>query len=296
MNKTQITLIITGFILLALMATNPSIEDHREGVKKMYKEKLESINKEEKNDLAIKMGTGIASLIGDGFINKIVSRKNFLLFSVTNISMGDKSMNIGLGVFGQVFLQDYDKLKNTFSEKSINSDSYYKDRMSYQLSLIPEYKSENEYWWIEPNEIGKDFNSFIYKIKKDSANYKVEIDTVVYADNSKEIYKLYSKESAFQKFEVSFREDGSLRILSFIIKEDPSIIIQFYKSSGFKIYEEEKDGAYLSNYALNYCLYVSKDNVKETTVSFITISCEDVEHLKPNWFEKLIKIITNWKV
>jgi len=122
MNKTQITLIITGFLMLALIATNPSIEDHREGVKKMYKEKLEKINKQEKGDLGTNIGTGIASLIGDGFIDKMVSRENFLLFSFTKVSLSDKSKNIGVGILGQVFVQDYEKIKNDFQEKSQNEN------------------------------------------------------------------------------------------------------------------------------------------------------------------------------
>ena len=123
MNKTQITLIITGFIILALMATNPSIEDHREGVKKIYKEKLEKINKQENGNLGAQIGTGIASLIGDGFIDKIVSRDNYLLFSLTKVSLGDKSKNIGVGILGNVFIKDYDDIKESLS----GNDSEKKD-------------------------------------------------------------------------------------------------------------------------------------------------------------------------
>jgi hypothetical protein len=129
MNNIQKSLIVVGFILLALMATNPSIEDHKEGVKKMYKEKLVDLNKDKRDDLATQIGTGIGMLIGDGFIDKIVSRDNFLLFSLTKVSVGDKTKNIGVGILGQVFIQDYDKIKTTIDENS---------------GVNPEYSSEPE--------------------------------------------------------------------------------------------------------------------------------------------------------
>jgi hypothetical protein len=118
MNTTQKTIAIVGFILLALMATNPSIEDHREGVKEMYKKKLGEMNNDKKDDLATQIGTGIATLIGDGFIDKIVSRDNYLLFSLTKVSVGDKTNNIGFGILGQIFVKDYDKIKNKFENNA----------------------------------------------------------------------------------------------------------------------------------------------------------------------------------
>ena len=129
MNQNQIYLIILGFILLALMATNPSIEDHREGVKKMYKEKLAELNKDKKDDVATQIGTGIGMLIGDGFIDKIVSRDNYLLFSLTKVSLGNKTRNIGVGILGQVIVQDYEKIKSTIDENN---------------GLAPEYSEEPE--------------------------------------------------------------------------------------------------------------------------------------------------------
>jgi hypothetical protein len=139
MKKFQITLIIIGFILLALMATNPSIDDHRDGVKKMYKRKLEEINKSGNEDLGTQIGTSLALLIGDGFIDKIVSRENYLLFSLTKVSVGNKSKNIGLGILGQVLVNDYEEISNASDESEIalpaSSSNWVGEYNNYDSSL-----------------------------------------------------------------------------------------------------------------------------------------------------------------
>jgi hypothetical protein len=124
MKTSQVTLIIIGFILLAMMATNPSIEDHREGVKEMYKKKLGEINNEEKDNVGTQIGIGLASIVGDGIINKMVSRENYILFSMTKVSLGHKSKLIGLGVFGKVFLKDYQTIEENMSNSKINEEDF----------------------------------------------------------------------------------------------------------------------------------------------------------------------------
>jgi len=141
MKSNQITLIVLGFILLALMATNPSIEDHREGVKKIYKEKLEKINKQENGNLGAQIGTGIASLIGNGFIDKIVSRDNYLLFSLTKVSLGDKSKNIGFGILGNVFIKDYDDIKESLADNNNIENNELTKKSDSISSIIKQKKS-----------------------------------------------------------------------------------------------------------------------------------------------------------
>jgi hypothetical protein len=153
MKNNQIVLIIIGFILLALMATNPSIEDHREGVKEMYKKKLGEMNKDKKDDLATQIGTGIGMLIGDGFIDKIVSRDNYLLFSLTKVSVGDKTNNIGIGILGQVFIQDYEKIQSEIGGDGLINES---ETITNQISpkdtdLTPRLNpsNNNPYMWFD---------------------------------------------------------------------------------------------------------------------------------------------------
>ena len=44
MKQSQISLIVIGFILVALMATNPSFEEHKEAIKKEIFKAIESDN------------------------------------------------------------------------------------------------------------------------------------------------------------------------------------------------------------------------------------------------------------
>jgi hypothetical protein len=85
MKSSQVTLIVVGFILLALMATNPSIEDHRQAVIEKMKEKIEeSSNSESKNEWQ-KAGEAIGMAIGQGFVlGNIFTSRGGLFNSLEN--------------------------------------------------------------------------------------------------------------------------------------------------------------------------------------------------------------------
>lgn len=122
MKQSQITLIVIGFILLALMATNPSIEDHRQAVVEKVKENIaKSSNSDSKNQWQ-KAGEVIGMAIGQGILEKAVSRENYLLFSLTKVSFGDKSNNIGVGILGKVSVKDYDDIKESLSANDIDNN------------------------------------------------------------------------------------------------------------------------------------------------------------------------------
>ena len=118
MKNSQITLIIIGFILVALMATNPSTEEHKQVIKKAIFSSINSDNKSNTN-IAQQLGENIGESIGSAFIDKIVVRQNLLLFSLGNMEYEGKSQNrITLGIFGQIFLlKQYDKNSNEFVDK-----------------------------------------------------------------------------------------------------------------------------------------------------------------------------------
>lgn len=116
MKKNQIVLIIIGFILLALMATNPSIDDHRQAIMEEIKKKMSQ--ESDPGNKWEQVGQAIGMAFGQGIIEKSVTRDNYLVFSITKISFGDKSKNIGFGILGQVFLQKFDDIKKEFEEKS----------------------------------------------------------------------------------------------------------------------------------------------------------------------------------
>ena len=115
MKTNQIVLIIIGFILVALMATNPSTEEHKQVIKKAIFSSIKNPNKANTN-IAQQLGENIGESIGSAFIDKIVVRQNLLLFSLGNIEYEGKSQNrITLGIFGQIFLlKQYDTNTNEF--------------------------------------------------------------------------------------------------------------------------------------------------------------------------------------
>jgi len=116
MKKSQITLIIIGFILLALMATNPSIEDHRQAVMKELEKKMsQESNPDNKWE---QVGQAIGMAFGQGIIDKAVTRDNYLIFSITKLSFGNKSKYAGIGILGKVFIKNNEEIKSSFNNTS----------------------------------------------------------------------------------------------------------------------------------------------------------------------------------
>jgi hypothetical protein len=149
MKSSQITLIVISFILLALMATNPSIEDHRQAVVEKMKEKMtESSNSDTKNEWQ-KAGEAIGMAIGGGIVEKAVSRDNYLLFSLTKISFGDKAKNIGFGLLGNVFVTNYDDSKNDAGSSVDNKAA--SNHIIGNLEVYPNDLPE-KYNWRESNK------------------------------------------------------------------------------------------------------------------------------------------------
>jgi hypothetical protein len=117
MKQSQITLIVFGFILVALMATNPSSEEHKDAIKKEIFKAIESDNN---SNSAQQLGEKIGETIGGALIDNLVKRQNFILFSLTTIKtvkqQDDVTNNaITLGIFGQIILlKKYDKESKEF--------------------------------------------------------------------------------------------------------------------------------------------------------------------------------------
>jgi hypothetical protein len=117
MKQSQITLIVIGFILVALMATNPSTEEHKDAIKKEIFKAIESDNN---SNSAQQLGEKIGESIGGALIDNMVERQNYILFSLTTIKIvkqqDDVTNNtITLGIFGQIILlKKYDKESKEF--------------------------------------------------------------------------------------------------------------------------------------------------------------------------------------
>jgi hypothetical protein len=126
MNKTQITLIIIGFILLALMATNPSIEDHKNAIKKEILTSIEDNNLIENGFQ--KIGNQIGASIGVGLIDNMIDRDNYVLFSLSTIKIvkqngGVSKKTIAIGIIGQMFIfKKYNSNSKEFTDVFVPKD------------------------------------------------------------------------------------------------------------------------------------------------------------------------------
>jgi hypothetical protein len=120
MKQNQITLIIIGFILVALMATNPSTEEHKEAIKKEIFKAIESDNN---SNSAHQLGEKFGESIGGAIIDKMVQRQNYVLFSMATVKIvkmeGVTNNAITLGIFGQIILlKRYDKESKEFVDNT----------------------------------------------------------------------------------------------------------------------------------------------------------------------------------
>jgi hypothetical protein len=137
MKQNQITLIIIGFILVALMATNPSTEEHKEAVKEKVSAAIENNNS---NGNAFQK---LGQTIGIALIDKMIKRENYLIFSITKVKLLDIYKNekvVGYGILGKVYLTN-DFSENTgFSSEEIFAK---KDTVAFATESINDKNNFN---------------------------------------------------------------------------------------------------------------------------------------------------------
>ena len=126
MKKNQILLILIGFILVALMATNPSTEEHKEAVMEKVSAAIE-INNSNGNAFR-KINEQLGQTIGKALIDKEIKRENYFIFSIIKakylFNPPTSSINqkkVGIGILGNVYLSDL--FSNRISEKIIESSN-----------------------------------------------------------------------------------------------------------------------------------------------------------------------------
>lgn len=135
MEKKQFYLLLSTLIIAILIFTNPTEQNHIESVKTKlkiaFKKKMSSEISEIQDDTFNTLGDGLGLLLGDTFIDKltdgIVSRENYLLFSLTKADYKGVKKTIGFGILGNVFLSD--KIESVFqneeqNEKQIEETNY----------------------------------------------------------------------------------------------------------------------------------------------------------------------------
>jgi hypothetical protein len=108
--KGFLTLIVFGFILVALMATNPSTQEHKDTIKNEIFKEIESDNN---SNSAQQLGEKIVESI-----DKMTKRYNYLLFSLTkskSLDNDEKDKVISWGMLGNVYLY------NDFSKEFVDN-------------------------------------------------------------------------------------------------------------------------------------------------------------------------------
>jgi len=92
-------LIGLGTIIAILGITNPSVEDHKQKVTKIMVSEM-------KNDLQDNPFASFGLLLVTKMIDGIVTRDNYIIFSLTKISAFGESKIVGYGILGNVYISD----------------------------------------------------------------------------------------------------------------------------------------------------------------------------------------------
>ena len=121
MKKGVLFLAFLFLIIIVAVLTNPKIDIHKEAVSEKINERV--FNNEKDNNVLVEVvGKNLTDLI----LNKAITIENYVLFSVTKLKRKGEKKTIGIGAFGNVFLN------SEFEEsiKDLNSKSESKTTQS----------------------------------------------------------------------------------------------------------------------------------------------------------------------
>lgn len=115
--KGYLALAIIASILLVAILTNPSVNDHREAVKEKFLQEYSQESLRELTEISesgnewSKAGAAIGYTLGTSIVERLIPsfvyRSNFLLFSFTEVHYEAKEKTIGIGLFGNVWIGDF---------------------------------------------------------------------------------------------------------------------------------------------------------------------------------------------
>lgn len=154
MKPTQIILIFLGVLCVTLVLTNPNLDAHKKAVLAKMEEKMGESDTNNSTNKWEEVGRNIGMSLAQNIIDKAVERDNFLFFSLTKIRFGDKSEQIGFGVFDKVWINnEYPNKTAGFSdwdETTSNIDTTASTTPTtvspteYQVEQYPDYNTEDE--------------------------------------------------------------------------------------------------------------------------------------------------------
>lgn len=130
MTKKQFYQLFITVVILGLVFTNPTEENHintvKSKLKTAFKKKMSSQLLENNDDSFAMLGSGLGLILGDTFIDNLtdgfISRENYILFSLTKATYQEQEKIIGFGILGNVFLSD--KLEKIYEDAEENNLGY----------------------------------------------------------------------------------------------------------------------------------------------------------------------------
>ena len=125
-----VVILVSVVVLGVLIASNPSLQDHRvAGKSKVNKIIDHALSSKGSNDFGNSLLGKFAFLVGnaaisdfvDDIVRENVSRKNYLLFSLTSIEYKGDSKVVGVGILGNVMISSqFDNAIYQFKQKFEN--------------------------------------------------------------------------------------------------------------------------------------------------------------------------------
>lgn len=130
MTKKQFYQLFITVVILGLVFTNPTEENHintvKAKLKTAFKKKMSSQLLENNDDSFATLGNGIGLILGDTIIDNLtdgfISRENYILCSLTKVTYQEQEKIIGFGILGNVFLSD--KLEKIYEDAEENNLEY----------------------------------------------------------------------------------------------------------------------------------------------------------------------------
>jgi hypothetical protein len=120
MKKPSWIIIALIVFLFVAVLTNPSLEEHKQAVKTVVNQKIQSSLYNKGADNFEMVGSLLGGSLASKLIDDAITKDNYLLFSVTKITWDGESKSIGYGVFGNVFLSQ--KVHDAFSDNPLPHD------------------------------------------------------------------------------------------------------------------------------------------------------------------------------
>lgn len=239
-NSKYVILIMTVLVLL-LIITNPSEHSHIETAKIKFKTAFKSsltddiLNDKDDEKISSSIGLLFADAFVDNFSDGIITRDNYLIFSLTKVKIKDVKRTIGVGFLNNVFISD--KVSDHINEfikkdneeelsneedniNEVNDDEISDDEYKRNLS---NYNTNDKYEFDDKMLIGRyyfddnlyngvfDDNLCVGKILNISKDYyEIELEVLKFNDclsNIEDVFKSKKMTIYFDNIEYNGKSD-----------------------------------------------------------------------------------------